>query len=213
MRKLWLFSLITLALVAFTSCSEDDDYADAYCMDIVEASCNSDGIVTKIYLDNGRSYMARGYYRVDAKNEIIRAMCVYVVEKEGIVRLVQVVKVTTAPIVERTKDKVTRDPLYVESAWVGGTYLNFRLRIPTGPSAKKHVLGIASVGFEEKEGEGKIAELYLLHEQNGDDSFYYRDAYLSCDLSSFISSKGIDSLRVSAVTDYGERTYAFRVRR
>ena len=213
MRKLWLFSIVALIAVAFASCSEDDDYAAAYCMDFVEAACNADGFVTQIYLDDGQSYMAKGYYRVDSKNEIIRALCVYVVEKEGIARLVQVSKILTAPVVNRTREEAKRDPLYVESVWVGGKYLNFRLRLPTGPAGKQHVLGVALVGIDEKDGEGRTAELYLLHEQGGDDAYYYRDAYLSCDISTFVSQQNIDSLCLSAVTDFGEKTYGFKMRR
>ena len=203
-----LLSLLTGLLLCLASCSDDADIAPPYRMDMGEAVTDATGRVASVLFDDGRSLMAKNNYYVQQKNASFRALAVYV-EEGNYATLAQVLNVLTSDLLTRQPNDAEFDPVRPVSIWRSRQYLNCPLRVPSGPAAKVHTLGAALTGVTQRPDGKATAELRFLHKQGGDDSYYYRDVYYSCNLTPLNNYPLVDSLRLTVVTDRGESVYLF----
>ena len=89
------------------------------------------------------------------------------------------------PLVKMSLDSVATDPLTLESAWMGGGFLNIGFAVKTGSSDQvdaSQAIGIM-VDSIETEGEAtRAVTLRLLHAQNNVPQYYTVRSYLSMPL-------------------------------
>ena len=208
-RARYVLCSFIACFVLFCSCSDEADFAPPYRVDMAHVTTDASGLARTMLLDDGTLLNVRNNYSTQLCDTAFRAIGVYV--RDGLsAQVSQIVPVLTASLLRRQPNTSEEAPLRVLSIWRGSRYLNFHLRLPTGPSAKPHTLGLTLVNLEERDGGKATAKLRLLHKQGDDDIYYYRDAYFSCDLSPLADYPQVDSLRLTIITDRGQREYGFR---
>lgn len=118
-----------------------------------------------------------------AKDTLWRALAYYDKAARKLFSLSQVL--VARPLVKKSLDSVATDPLTLESAWMGGGFLNIGFAVKTGSSDQvdaSQAIGIM-VDSIETEGEATSAvTLRLLHAQNDVPQYYTVRSYLSMPL-------------------------------
>lgn len=118
-----------------------------------------------------------------AKDTLWRALAYYDKAARKLFSLSQVL--VARPLVKMSLDSVATDPLTLESAWMGGGFLNIGFAVKTGSSDQvdaSQAIGIM-VDSIETEGEAtRAVTLRLLHAQNNVPQYYTVRSYLSMPL-------------------------------
>ena len=102
-------------------------------------------------------------------------------------------------------DKLTKDPLKIQSVWVGANYLNLILEIEY--YNKSHTIGL----FRDTNASG--IELHLSHSKNNDPPGYAQKLYASFSLAAIQSANGSPTpFRLFINTPSGTRVFELEVK-
>lgn len=213
-----LFPILTL----LCSCEDSgDDYRyPSVCTDFACVATDGQGYMERMYLDNGNGYPVHLtdelLEAVDnqpptyKRDTLYRTICVYelVATEQGdtvadIYSIGSVLSSVPTPLAE--DEKLWQDPVYLQSIWQSGGYLNFALEI-------KALDGKHSIGFVDTTPEGMHGkEFTFYHKVISDVESYRQKLYGSIPLLPFRESlQPNDTLRfVVNLYDKGIATYEF----
>lgn len=118
-----------------------------------------------------------------AKDTLWRALAYYDKAARKLFSLSQVL--VARPLVKMSLDSVATDPLTLESAWMGGGFLNIGFAVKTGSSDQvdaSQAIGIMVDSIETEGETTRAVTLRLLHAQNDVPQYYTVRSYLSMPL-------------------------------
>ena len=192
MKKL----LILLPILALLCCCEDgDDFR--YPSVLTDYAClvtDAEGLPEELVLDNGNSYsvsldgeQGEMHYRPDT---IYRVISVYELSDEDIVRVYSVSSVFSPIPVPLLHGEILRqDPVYLQSCWMSGGYLNMVLEV-------KSLNVQYNVDFVDTTPEGMQGrEFTFYHDARGSIEAYRQKLPVSIPLAPFGLHRG-DTLRL-----------------
>lgn len=190
MRPAKLIAIITATAILW-GCSTQDgpDSKDIMLSDIVTmvSSTRADGTVFTFnrYDDQPLITLTAPTYstdRIEAGQRVL--LYYYPADSEAYtsgdirVRSVQAInngEVTIGPIADYSWDAT---PVWLNSVWRSGKYLNLRLRLSHSPSPR--LFGIVA---DEATADDAMPHLYMMHDLDGEPESYLRDVIASIDIS------------------------------
>ena len=192
MKKL----LILLPILAlFCSCEGGDDFRyPSVLTDYVCLLTDEDGVPEELVLDNGQSYsvafvgeQGEAHYRPDTTYRVIS---IYELKEGGVAQVYSVSPIfSPIPAPLRSGETLHQDPVYMQSCWLSGGYLNMVLEI-------KALDGQHHIGFVDTTPEGmRGKEFTLYHDACGDIESYRQKLHASILLAPFELKEG-DTLRL-----------------
>lgn len=170
-----------LTLFAVVSCSDDDDVAASYRTDYADMTTDAEGNAVQLLLDDGSVLNILNAYATGRVSQNFRVYAASEQMEAG-VRLINFSNVLTDVPHKFDEEKVKTDPVDLIAVWRGGRYVNFRLGLKTGASAKKHAFSVVDDGITIDDDGKKSLHIRLYHSQNDDDMSYTRTAAFSCSL-------------------------------
>ena len=208
MKKL-LSKTLSLWCIAAAMCLASciDDVNSSYPSRITEfvvAKTNSSGMLSKVILDDGRSYdVSSPEVNWGVADTLFRCLASYVpsetsIKLYGITNVFSNYPVSLEKILESgeyTEETLPRDPVKVVSMWKSGGYINMELGVLTTSNAP-HRYAFCD------EGDGKYS---LLHEK----PLGYPEAYTQSVFLSMPIPEGVESLTFSVHTYDGTFTHTF----
>jgi hypothetical protein len=207
-KKVTLFLFPILALLC--SCEDvGNDYR--YPSVITDYTCittDADGTPELLQLDNGQSYPI-GFtdeYRNDYSqlpsykaDTTYRVISIYEVREDSIAYIYSMKKtISHIPTPLRDGERLFQDPVYLQSCWCSGSYLNIVIEL-------KALDGEHHIGFIDTTPRGmRGKEFTFFHNANNDTESYHQRLYASIPLAPFKSDlQQGDTLRL-AVNTYDE---------
>lgn len=202
-----------LAILTFAQCDDNDGYTyPSILADYMDAYTNSEGIIDRIKPDG----VAEVYYLSHpvsgnlVGDTIYRTVGRYELPDESYyTSLYSIQMVLTQTPIKRdynTNIDFSYDPIYMESVYRGGNYLNIIAK-PLGRDGVQLFGFIEEDVFENSNG-NRIVVITLLHDQNEDRESFPRKTYLSVPLSGYNLQKG-DSIYFQAnIYDEGMKQWA-----
>lgn len=202
-RKYILAIPLLAALTLTASCSDDDEIAASYRFDYADLTTSADGNAVSMLLDDGSTLNVLNAFATQKPSQTFRVYAASEQMDAG-VRLVSFSSVLTDVPHLFDEEKVVTDPVDIVAVWRGGRYVNFRLGLKTGASARKHAFSIVDDGITVGDDGSKTLHLRLYHAQNGDDMSYTRKVAFSCNLDGKKSQLGAgDKVEVKVNTFSG----------
>lgn len=226
MRRVWqniLSNLLTILLALSTTSCEKDDRDHRYPSALTDYAClitNASGTAHRLCLDNGTTYpiaLTNEFYSQYEGREttfipdtLYRVISIYEpdVTTDGdsvayIYAISEIVSVIPTPMGKN--EKLHQDPVYLQSIWISGGYLNIILEI-------KALNGRHQIGFVDttpKSMNGK--EFTFYHHIEDDVESYRQKLYASIPLYPFKESlTEKDTLRFAVnLYDKGHTIYKF----
>ena len=197
--KKFLYLLLPL-LALLCSCEESgDDYR--YPSVVTDYAClatNASGQPEALLLDNGKSYAIEysNEYR-EAHPQLpsyqadttYRVLSIYELGAGSVAHIYAISKIISiVPTPLKTDEVLCQDPVYLQSCWISGGYLNMVIEL-------KALDGLHSIGFVDTTPEGmKGKEITFHHYANKDIESYRQKLYSSIPLAPLTLQQG-DTLR------------------
>ena len=214
-----LHTLITVMLLMLLSSCENDPYdtGDGYFSHMTtafgEACFDSQGRAYKFVTDDDKILnftSLLGDPNEKLADKTMRSLFYYnLTEKENTVQPYSLIRILTANVIDKADvAEIVTAPLKVESVWMSENkkYLNLSLKIKTSTPEDenlRHKLGSVYEGSEEG-----IANITLLHDDEGIPGNYSVSLYFSIPVKSITDRNPLCSLiRLKVNTFDGERTY------
>lgn len=214
------FGLIACLLTLLCSCEQaGDDYR--YPSVVTDFAClitDAQGKAERMRLDDGSSYRVHftdDYFEAHERephyhaDTLYRAICVYELTTEQDDTLAELYSIGSvmayAPTPLREGERLHQDPVYLQSIWLSGGFLNMVLEI-------KALNGKHSVGYVDTTPEGMQGkEFTFYHEVISDVESYRQKLYGSIPLAPFSEQlQPGDTLRFVVNTyDKGNTSYEF----
>lgn len=172
------------------------------------AYADAQGLLARIVNDAGQSYVVVNEVKGMKANETLRVLVGYVVEETGRVR---VYTAHSIPILADAskQEKRAYDPVGIESAWLGGGYLNLHL-LPKTRGGKQAWAFLRDSTSTNSLG-GTTYHLSLFHAQLQDSTAYSTHFYTCVSLDSIASSfADTDSLIFTVFTFGGPRQWQYK---
>ena len=192
-----------VACVLMIACEDDDVHYPAYVTDLIEAYTNSDGMVSNIRLDNGRTFRVSQSIKANAADSTLRCLSTYVENGED-VRLYSITHIFSAHPVKWTEVKERHDdPVKFVSAWRSDRYVNLRIGVMTTKQSGHSFAFCEDSVTTDHDGKTK-AYITLLHRQPDDDAeSFTEEHFLSIPRAHY---EECDSFVVSMTTYDGKIT-------
>lgn len=200
-----------LSMVAFLSCSDDDNDTamPSILAEFVEANTAADGTIRTITTDNGTIYTLNNKIKTDVADTTFRCVCNFTPTDGAHKATVYNIKhiYSFPPIPAQQFESHDYDPVHVQSVWKGGKYINIILGVMTSGN------GIHACAFSEDSvtltAEGtKTVHVSLLHKRPDNDiEAYTQKVYLSMPVSHYADS--CQTIALSIPTYDGTKTYTF----
>ena len=208
--------LFLLALLC--SCEENEDYR--YPSVVTDYTClitNREGEIESMRLDNGRSYPvnftddyieAHGQEPRCKADTLYRAVSVYeltAVSGDTVANIYSIgTIISSTPTPLRQGEQLYQDPVYLQSIWLSGGYLNFVIEVKALNG--KHSIGYIDTTPEEMRGK----EVTFYHHVVNDVEAYRQKLYGSIPLDASLQQG--DTLRFVINTyDEGMQHYTYRI--
>ena len=176
-RRHTMLTMVAVLAMLVCSCERDDDYR--YPSVLTDYVCLATGVAGKVermLLDNGTSYpvsFADTYEKVPAfkADTLYRVVGVYELnaaeqEVEAVIYSVGSV-VSAVPVPLRKGEQMHQEPVYLQSIWLSGGYLNMVLEV-------KALNGKHSIGFVDTTPEGMQGKEFAFYHKVVDDVEAYR---------------------------------------
>lgn len=210
LRLVLLLSVVSSS-VLLVQCADDEQPLPALRTDLMMARTNSQGIVTVLLTDDGKTLQPTQALRGWRADTTYRVMAVYedlaASSQVAVRQLLQIP--TAAPIVLRDGE-LQNDPVRLFALWKSGNFINLRFGIPKSYDGK-HTIGWVFRGISQQTAGHRLLRLQLFHNAHGDRSDYDEEAYLSCPLQGFAQqlTTGRDSIVLEINTTQGQFTRTF----
>lgn len=177
MRNFGCLLLFISLFVFFSACEEDEEALLSYRQDLAELYADGLGIGTRLLRDDGVALAVLNRPGGLSRDTIYRVCAMYTEEPQG-VRLSHLAFILSPCPRRFSESSVVRHPLALKAVWRGGRYVNLLVALQTSGDA--HRFAFADKGVETTPQGYKIARVELCHDQNGNEAYYTREAYLSC---------------------------------
>ncbi len=186
--RLVLTIALSLCMVVWTGCAEDDDDEDFQYPDMMtelaEAFTNSSGNVSRILFDSGTEYTPAHNISTNVKDTLFRCVCSYVYDKGSkkinvynIEGILSAIPRPTDPADEHPTDEVK-----LLSHWRSQRYLNAYISYKT-TDKDKHGFGFSEDEVKHYEDGHTATFVTLLHKRPANDSeSYTKRIYVSLPL-------------------------------
>lgn len=197
-------------LCSIAACNEEEP-PEAYRQDFSELRTDADGFVQALKPDGDTWKPVLNSIGNLTPDSLYRVTAMYIQRPKG-VELYNLSPVLSPFPRPYAPEVMKTDPLSVNAVWSSGRYINLRLMLRTGGGT--HYFGFNEEGIDTLPNGFRKLRLTLLHNQNGDATYYSREALLSCPIYDYVGTlrSGTDSVCITLHTFEGrqERTFVFR---
>ena len=179
-------SLITLSalatVISLNSCKDDREPVETMLSGFMTGYTDSKGYISSLKDDMGNSYKVNNKLEKLKPDTLVRVVTTIALDDEKQARILQVAYPIsyTAP-----KDKILhdsmriKDPIQIESIYIGGGFLNVNIGIKVQKEGTKH-----SLIYSQLESPDKL-KFTFYHNSYGDKPVYTKYAYVSIPLSGY----------------------------
>lgn len=196
MNKLLGILTVATSLLAFVSCSDENEPIGTILSGFMTGYTNSKGQFESVKDDTGNTYavsqdLERGYLL--PADTMLRMVAVAYILEDGTLDMQQTVATHSyqAPLDHQIPDSMrVNDPLSIMTSYIGGGYLNLEIGIKVQKEGTSHALIYTVLP------ESGMYHFKLYHNAHGDKPVYTKKAYFSIPLSHYGLSHG-DSVRLS----------------
>lgn len=174
--------LITAAILSLNSCKKERDTIDAMFSGFMTGYTDTQGYLTLVKDDFGGEYLITGQTTKHKPDTLYRLVATLSVNDNGSASILQVVSPLSlkAPNDTLIHDSLkVRDPMQLNTVYIGGGYLNMTLSVKVKKEGTKH-----SLLYTYSSGSG-MPVFNLYHNAYGDEQVYTKYAYVSIPLESF----------------------------
>jgi hypothetical protein len=198
-----IIAYLTVILLIFGACEKDDERIDNFLVEFATVIQTADRLTFQ--LDNFKTLVPidpRGYSGKDGQRVILN----YSPLRGDTIQINSVNDIFTG-IIRESDDLSTliKDPVKIQSVWVGGNHLNMILEIEY--FEKRHVVGLF------RDTRSKDIDLHFSHSREGDPPGYTEKFYASFPLANIKSSDGSPTpFRLHIHTHSGGRIFEMEVR-
>lgn len=216
MKKTWtVIIVIVLALLA-SACNYDDYETGDGCYSYLRTdfclihTTGNPVQADRMTTDDGQNIEFQSPVKVswaEKSDTIYRALVNYDVSSNNVFSVAQVVVMGATEA--KNYSNIIDDPLDIESAWVGGRFLNIGLAFKVGNTENNDLrqkIGLILDSLNTDNNGQKHLYIRILHAQNGVPEYYTVRNYISMPLTSYMQGAII---HLSANTYSGEKTFSF----
>ena len=179
--------LLAATVLSFIACNEDREPIDTMYSGFMTGYTNSDGYLYLLKDDFGRQFQVvsgdEGKHKPDTLYRLVTSLAVNDNGKANLLQAVQALSYV-APQDTIIHDSLkVRDPLMVNTYYIGGGYLNLTLAIKVKTEGTRH-----SLLYTYSNAAGKpLFRIY--HNDYGDEPVYTKNAFVSIPLNKYSLSK------------------------
>lgn len=196
-------------VVVVASCNDDDsNYIPSYITELMMAQTNSDSVVAKLTLDDGRSFAVKSQ-QIKSKhpNALMRCYATISVESDGSnVKVYEITGVeSSVPVLADSVKFQGKDPVNVVSVWKSGGYVNLCLA-PLVNAGEKYRTAFCLDSISSR----TAYVSFLFQRPDTTIEAYSTNYYRSIPLDSSLYPSPFDSLQIRINTYNGIKVYKFR---
>lgn len=200
----FLAALVTMFVpLAFTSCDEESSDVNNIVSNYMDAYVNSDSVVSKLTLDNGKSYLIdHQSIKAAAADTTIRCVAAYSVNDDSMyvkVYDIAAVYAEKARTAEELRDSIYHDPTNLVGIWMVRNYINIAVAHIT--SGKPHTYGFC---IDSVKADTTFVSLLHKRPENDREAYSHR-TYLS------LPTEGMSKLKFTIRTYSGNESFTFNV--
>ena len=165
----------------FISCKEKDEI-ETMLSGFMTGYTDSEGYISVLNDDLGNQYMISGETEKFTPDTLLRMVVVIALEENNSARILQKVYpfAYKAPEDSVIEDSLRiKDPVQIESVYIGGGFLNLNLGVKVQKEGTKH-----KIGYTYLDTPGKLS-FTIYHNAYGDGQVYTKHAYLSIPLAGY----------------------------
>lgn len=193
---------ITVVFFLAFACGKESGRIDDFLVEFATVVKPADKITFQ--LDNNKSLIPKELKDFSGKDGQ-RVILNYTPLRGDTVRVNSISDIFTGTIQESDNvDALIKDPVKIQSVWVGGNYLNLILEIEYYD--KTHVIGLF------RDTKPSAVELHFSHSRNGDKPGYSKKLYASFLLSAIKTSNSPTPFRFHINTHNGVRVFEMIVK-
>ena len=174
--------LATVSVFLFMSCQDEKEPVDTMFSGFMTAYTDSEGFITTLKDDMGNVYnISRKHDKVKS-DTLVRVVATIALEEDNQAHIVQLAYPIsyTAPKDNILHDSMkVKDPIQIESIYIGGGYLNVNVGIKVQKEGTKHSLIYSQLNSPDK------LKFTFYHNAYGDKPVYTKHAYVSIPLSGY----------------------------
>lgn len=190
MKRVCLLLSTFFCLLLLGACKEDEYVYPNVISTFIDVTTDADGTLQNLITDKGETLQILNQKGLDGltPDSIYRSVSIYepkATDAQGNAtallyscQLIISVKPVTADKLPNGIAKT--DPLYIQSVWKSGNYLNLIL-LPMAKD-KSHIFHFVEEGITDNGDGSRTLHLTLYHDQNGDYEAFTRKSYLSVPL-------------------------------
>ena len=169
-------------VISLNSCKDDREPVETMLSGFMTGYTDSKGYISSLKDDMGNSYKVSNKFEKLKPDTLVRVVTTIALDDEKQARILQVAYPIsyTAP-----KDKILhdsmriKDPIQIESIYIGGGFLNVNIGIKVQKEGTKH-----SLIYSQLESPDKL-KFTFYHNSYGDKPVYTKYAYVSIPLSGY----------------------------
>lgn len=202
MKWRYIAYLSVVFLIAF-ACEKDDERIDDFLVEFATVVKPAERITFQ--LDNNKTLIPKELKDYSGKDGQ-RVVLNYTPLRGDTVKVNSVSDIFTGTVQESNAvNTLIKDPVKIQSVWVGGNYLNLILEIEY--FEKTHVIGLF------RNTQSPSVDLHFAHSKDGDPPGYSKKLYASFSLSAIKSADGSPTpFRFHINTSGGERVFELEVK-
>ena len=170
-----------VCLTAFISCKEEDE-VETMLSGFMTGYTDSDGYISVLNDDMGHQYMVSDETEKFTPDTLLRMVVAIELVENNSARILQKVFPIAykAPEDSVINDSLrVKDPVQIESIYIGGGFLNLNLGVKVQKEGTKH-----KIGYTHLDTPGKLS-FTIYHNAYGDGQVYTKHAYLSIPLAGY----------------------------
>jgi len=179
-NQVWRLILLTLTLSWLTLSCKDDEENDlpSYLVNLVEASTDSNAMITLIRLDDGNTYNVSQNVKAQHPDTTYRCICTYSIQESNIVLYELSHVFSDHPRSATSFKSHPVDPVKFISSWMSDRYFNLRIGIMT-TDTDTHLFAFCEDSIV-VESTCKKVYFSLLHQRPDNDAeSYTKELFLS----------------------------------
>ena len=189
----WVIRFSTILLLAITACEKESTRIDDYLVDFATVLINGNSM--QFQLDNQRILIPEKLGDYTGKNGQ-RIILNYTLVGGNTIKINKIENVFTGKVQsEGFPSKLVKDPVKIQSVWVGGSYLNMIVEIEY--HSKAHHIALF------RDPSSSTPDLYFSHSREDDSPGYPQILYASFSLDELRNGQNITAFNLF-VTTYDE---------
>lgn len=181
--KKYLISALVLLTGIMVSCKDDKEPVESMINGFSTGYTDSKGYISVIKDDMGNEFMVSEKSERFEPDSVYRLVTSLAISENNTARILQVIQPISykAPETSNLPDSLkVQNPVQINSAYIGGGYLNINLGVKVQKENSKHTLLYAR-----KSNSSKKAKFVIYHNAHGDGEMYTKYAYISIPLRGY----------------------------